>query len=88
MPAGDGVGGEGPPAPWRNLYGRRHGKKLKPKAKGRKLKLKPKGRDGAGKVGALLKRGAVIVDGKVRKPFKLTIRDAHGKKTRLSVKAK
>ena len=31
MAARDGVaGGEGPPAPWRNLYGRRHGKKLKP----------------------------------------------------------
>ena len=30
MTARDGAGGEGPPAPWRNLYGRRHGKKLKP----------------------------------------------------------
>jgi hypothetical protein len=63
-------------------------KKLKPKAKGRKLKLKPKGRDGASEVDALLKGGAVIVDGKVRKPFKLTVRDSAGKTTRFSIKAK
>lgn len=30
MTASGGAGGEAPPAPWRNLYGRRHGKKLKP----------------------------------------------------------
>jgi hypothetical protein len=64
------------------------GRKLKPRAKGRTLKLIPKRKAGASRIKARVGRGAVRVKGKVRKPFKLVIRDATGKKTRLQVKAK
>jgi hypothetical protein len=63
------------------------GKKLKPKAHGRGLTLKAKGL-GAAKIKGRFSDGAVRVKGKVRKPFKLVVRDADGTKTKLSVKAK
>jgi hypothetical protein len=63
------------------------GRRLKARAHGRGLNVKAKGK-GAAKIKGRFTGGAVRVKGKVRKPFKLVVRDADGKKTKLSVKAK
>jgi hypothetical protein len=63
------------------------GKKLKAKASKRTLKLKARGR-GASSVKGRFGDGAVLVKGKVRKPFAVVVKDAGGGKTKLKLKAK